>query len=152
MCINLHWPICFNLCCQCLARQMKADSSSGRVFWRAGHQGTEPCQHMLWLHDLTANHCVNFCVTRPACLTGAVFLPAGCCFLLGGTKHKHQQFNTMLNKACCSLLLLACIGLIIPTAAERFFQEDTKHPDAPYVTTSSVANMSHATALILGFV
>ena len=77
---------------------------------------------------------------------------AGCCFLLGGTKHKHQQFNTMLNKACCSLLLLACIGLIIPTAAARFFQPDTKHEDAPSITTSGVANMSHATALILAFV
>lgn len=81
-----------------------------------------------------------------------LLLVLGCCFLLGGTKHKHQTFNTMLNKACCSLLLLACIGLIIPTAAERFFQQDTKHEDAPVVTQSGVANMSHATALILGFV
>ena len=84
---------------------------------------------------------------------------AGCCFLLGGAKHKHQTFNTMLNKACCSLLLLACIGLVIPTAAKRFFPADGQDPGNdivpaanPQMTEHAVANMSHATALILGFV
>ena len=85
-----------------------------------------------------------------------VHLAAGCCFLLGGAKHKHQTFNTMLNKACCSLLLLACIGLVIPTAAKRFFPDnggnDIAPASQPEMTERAVANMSHATALILGFV
>lgn len=80
---------------------------------------------------------------------------AGCCFLLGGAKHKHQKFNTMLNKACCSLLLLACIGLVIPTAANIFFPDTAGNgelPPTPRITTHGIANMSHATSLILGFV
>ena len=60
----------------------------------------------------------------------------------------------MLNKACCSLLLLACIGLVIPTAAGIFFPADgnDEQPGTPEITTHGIANMSHATALILGFV
>ncbi len=81
-----------------------------------------------------------------------IHFAAGCCFLLGGAKHKHQTFNTMLNKACCSLLLLACIGLVIPTAAKRFFPVHGENDVLPEMTDGAVANMSHATALILGFV
>ena len=80
---------------------------------------------------------------------------AGCCFLLGGTKKKHQEFNIMLNKACCSLLLLACIGLVMPTAASIFFPDNAgngEQPAIPRITTHGIANMSHATALILAFV
>ena len=80
---------------------------------------------------------------------------AGCCFLLGGTKKKHQEFNIMLNKACCSLLLLACIGLVMPTAANIFFHDNAgndEQPAVPRITTHGIANMSHATAVILGFV
>jgi len=65
----------------------------------------------------------------------------------------------MLNKACCSLLLLACIGLVIPTAAKRFFPVPGDDPSNdivpaahPEMTEHAIANMSHATALILGFV
>lgn len=90
------------------------------------------------------------------CDSNKVHHAAGCCFLLGGAKHKHQTFNTMLNKACCSLLLLACIGLVIPTAAKRFFPvhggNDIVPAVNPEMTEHAVANMSHATALILGFV
>lgn len=102
-------------------------------------------------------------VVIAASLIGSILsnllLVLGCCFLLGGAKHKHQTFNTMLNKACCSLLLLACIGLVIPTAAKRFFPADGQDPGNdivpaanPQMTEHAVANMSHATALILGFV
>ena len=65
----------------------------------------------------------------------------------------------MLNKACCSLLLLACIGLVIPTAAKRFFPVPGGDPGNdivpaanPEMTEHAIAEMSHATALILGFV
>ena len=40
---------------------------------------------------------------------------AGFCFFLGGIKYKTQKFSIMVNKAGCSLLFLACIGLSIPT-------------------------------------
>ncbi|KAL3154685.1 hypothetical protein ABBQ38_011234 [Trebouxia sp. C0009 RCD-2024] len=98
-------------------------------------------------------------VVIAASLIGSILsnllLVLGCCFLLGGAKHKHQKFNTMLNKACCSLLLLACIGLVIPTAANIFFPDTAgngEQPPIPRITTSGIANMSHATSLILGFV
>lgn len=61
----------------------------------------------------------------------------------------------MLNKACCSLLLLACIGLVMPTAANIFFPDNAgngEQPAVPRITTHGIANMSHATALILAFV
>ncbi len=42
---------------------------------------------------------------------------AGCCMLFGGFYFKTQSFNAMGNRVCSSLLFLAVIGIVMPTAA-----------------------------------
>ncbi len=56
-----------------------------------------------------------------ASLVGSILsnllLVLGCCFLVGGAKYKTQRFNNVGNKAATSLLFLACISIVSPTAA-----------------------------------
>ncbi|KAK9819368.1 hypothetical protein WJX81_004642 [Elliptochloris bilobata] len=73
-----------------------------------------------------------------------LLLVLGCCFLFGGTRFKEQSFNMMVNKACCSLLFMACIALTIPTAAAYMYSGT--------VGAKPLANLSHATAIILAFI
>ena len=67
---------------------------------------------------------------------------AGCCFLIGGFKFKSQMFSATINKASCSLLFLACIAIVIPTAAPLLYPVTTLSDKAVY-------NISHSTAIIL---
>lgn len=73
-------------------------------------------------------------------LTDACF--AGCCFLVGGFKYNVQQFSATVNKASCSLLFLACIAIVIPTAAPVFYKTDV-------ISDASINTISHSTAIIL---
>ena len=47
-------------------------------------------------------------------------LSAGCCFFFGGLSHKVQTFNSVSNQVSNSLLFLAVIALILPSAAAYF--------------------------------
>lgn len=81
-----------------------------------------------------------------ASLVGSILsnllLVLGCCFLIGGVKHKTQKFSATVNKASCSLLFLACIAIVIPTAAPALYSTTTLDDAAVY-------NISHSTAIIL---
>lgn len=67
---------------------------------------------------------------------------AGCCFLVGGVKYNVQAFSATVNKASCSLLFLACIAIVIPTAAPVFYA-------AKVISDASINTISHSTAIIL---
>ena len=67
---------------------------------------------------------------------------AGCCFAIGGSKYKTQTFNTTINKASSSLLLLAAIAISIPTAAPALYSIQN-------LPLSAVFNISHSTAIVL---
>ena len=67
---------------------------------------------------------------------------AGCCFAIGGSKYKTQAFNTTINKASSSLLLLAAIAISIPTAAPALYSTEN-------LPVSVVYNISHSTAIVL---
>ena len=69
-------------------------------------------------------------------------LPAGCCFLVGGTRYKTQSFSVAINKASCSLLFLAAIALVIPTAAPALYSTEN-------LSEQAVITLSHTTAIIL---
>ncbi|KAK9808608.1 hypothetical protein WJX72_000497 [[Myrmecia] bisecta] len=71
-----------------------------------------------------------------------LLLVLGFCFLCGGTKYKQQSFNIQINKACCSLLFMACIALVIPTAAKSLFTDEQ-------LTEKSIIEVSRGTAIIL---
>ncbi len=71
-----------------------------------------------------------------------LLLPAGCCFLIGGYKYPTQKFSATVNKASCSLLFLACIAIVIPTAAPALYSTTVLDDTAVY-------NISHSTAIIL---
>ncbi|KAL3135961.1 hypothetical protein ABBQ32_007005 [Trebouxia sp. C0010 RCD-2024] len=81
-----------------------------------------------------------------ASLVGSILsnllLVLGCCFLIGGIKYNTQQFSATVNKASCSLLFLACIAIVIPTAAPALYAAGT-------LNDSAVNNISHSTAIIL---
>ena len=68
--------------------------------------------------------------------------PAGCCFLIGGYKYPTQKFSATVNKASCSLLFLACIAIVIPTAAPALYS-------TTILDDAAVYNISHSTAIIL---
>lgn len=67
---------------------------------------------------------------------------AGFCFLCGGTRYLTQSFNLMVNKACCSLLMIASVAIVIPTSAKSFYGQDRVDHD-------TLANLSHAIAALL---
>lgn len=48
----------------------------------------------------------------------------------------------MINKACCSLLFIASIAIIIPTAALQFYGKVA-------VNDTMLANLSHGIAILL---
>lgn len=66
----------------------------------------------------------------------------GCSFFFGGLYHKTQTFNAVGNRACSSLLMLACIAIIIPTAATKLVNDDEVHDDW-------VLDISRGTAVLL---
>ena len=71
-----------------------------------------------------------------------ILLFAGFCFLCGGTRYLTQSFNLMVNKACCSLLMIASVAIVIPTSAKSFYGQDRVDHD-------TLANLSHAIAALL---
>lgn len=71
-----------------------------------------------------------------------LLLVLGMCFLFGGMKHKQQRFNALANKVSSSLLFLACIAIIIPTAAKMFYGGEI-------ITEKTLFNLSHAIAILL---
>ncbi|DBB15303.1 TPA: hypothetical protein ACH3X3_003560 [Trebouxia sp. C0006] len=71
-----------------------------------------------------------------------LLLVLGCCFLVGGYKYPTQKFSATVNKASCSLLFLACIAIVIPTAAPALYSTTVLDDTAVY-------NISHSTAIIL---
>ncbi|DBA98929.1 TPA: hypothetical protein ACH3X1_014674 [Trebouxia sp. C0004] len=71
-----------------------------------------------------------------------LLLVLGCCFLIGGYKYPTQKFSATVNKASCSLLFLACIAIVIPTAAPALYSTAVLDDTAVY-------NISHSTAIIL---
>lgn len=74
-----------------------------------------------------------------------LLLVMGFCFLCGGTKFKEQKFSMLVNKACCSLLFLACIGLSVPTASSALYGKE-RMPE------SAEKNVSRVVAVLLIFV
>ncbi|CAL8470121.1 g9663 [Coccomyxa elongata] len=71
-----------------------------------------------------------------------LLLVLGFCFLCGGSKYKQQSFNLMVNKACCSLLFIASVAIVIPTSALSFYGPQR-------ITNDTLYNLSHAIAILL---
>ena len=66
----------------------------------------------------------------------------GFCFLCGGSRYREQSFNQMINKACCSLLFIASVAIVIPTSALRFYGPEQ-------CSDTVLRNLSHAIAILL---
>lgn len=74
-----------------------------------------------------------------------LLLVLGSCFFFGGIRYRQQAFNATANKACNSLLFLSCIGIIVPTAAQklRFGEAD------PELSDAYILGISRGAALVL---
>lgn len=81
-----------------------------------------------------------------ASLVGSILsnllLVLGFCYLVGGLRFPEQRFSTLANKAYCSLLFMACIALLVPTAAPLMYRRGALPPD-------TLVSISRATAAIL---
>lgn len=71
-----------------------------------------------------------------------LLLVLGFCYLVGGVRYPEQRFSTLANKAYCSLLFMACIALLVPTAATIIYRHGSLAPAA-------LVSISRATAIIL---
>lgn len=67
---------------------------------------------------------------------------AGCAFFFGGLKYKEQRFSKTANKVSSSLLFLACIGILIPSAGRIVYGRHV-------ITRHVLLNLSHVIALTL---
>eukprot|EP00198_Chlamydomonas_reinhardtii_P007601 XP_001696938.1 CAX family of cation antiporters, membrane protein [Chlamydomonas reinhardtii] len=89
----------------------------------------------------------NLFTVVAASLLGSILsnllLVMGCSFLLGGMYHSVQTFNAMSNRACSSLLMLACIGISIPSAASMLLVTD------PALRADWILDVSRGTAVIM---
>lgn len=72
-----------------------------------------------------------------------ILMPAGCSFFFGGLYHKTQTFNAVGNRACSSLLMLSCIGVILPTAFTQLTNQDGPNDEA------YILDISRGTAVLL---
>jgi Ca2+:H+ antiporter len=72
-------------------------------------------------------------------ILGNLLLVLGLSMIWGGLKHPSQEFNSQVGHMNGSLLLLAIVAMIIPTAAHH----------APGGTLAGVTIISHYTAIIL---
>lgn len=81
-----------------------------------------------------------------ASLVGSILsnllLVLGCCFLFGGLRYKKQSFNAMSNRVCSSLLFLAVIGIVMPTAAFNLVHDHQAKP-------TWILDISRITAVIM---
>jgi Ca2+:H+ antiporter len=81
-----------------------------------------------------------------ASLVGSILsnllLVLGCCFFFGGTKYKTQYFNNTGNKAATSLLFLACISIVSPTAARHVY-------GASVITDTTLQVLSRTISVLL---
>jgi Ca2+/Na+ antiporter len=71
-----------------------------------------------------------------------LLLVMGCSFLFAGLRYKGSRFNTLANKVSCSLLFLATISIMIPTAARVAYGKDV-------VTDRTITQLSRAIAAVL---
>mmetsp|Transcript_34477 Transcript_34477/g.97687 ORF Transcript_34477/g.97687 Transcript_34477/m.97687 type:complete len:483 (+) Transcript_34477:16-1464(+) len=71
-----------------------------------------------------------------------LLLVLGCCFLFGGLIYKVQRFNTTVGKAGNSLLMLVCIGIVMPTILKSINPE----------TADLILPLSRGIAVLLTFV
>ena len=71
-----------------------------------------------------------------------LLLVLGCCFFFGGLKYKTQRFNNVGNKAATSLLFLACISIVSPTAARYVY-------GAAVITDATLAVLSRTISVLL---
>ncbi|KXZ52875.1 hypothetical protein GPECTOR_8g256 [Gonium pectorale] len=89
----------------------------------------------------------NLFTVVAASLLGSILsnllLVLGCSFFLGGLFQKVQTFNALSNRACSSLLMLACIGICIPSAASMLLVDD------PSLRPDWILDVSRGTAVIM---
>jgi Ca2+:H+ antiporter len=87
-----------------------------------------------------------------------LLLCLGCCFLVGGIKHKEQTFHAVISEAGSGILLVAGFALLIPSAFFSALKGSTvsagEAVDGEKVFTMArlqrdTANISHGVAIIL---
>jgi len=72
-------------------------------------------------------------------------LVCGCCFFFGGLHHSEQYFNPHIAALDSSLLLMAVLGLTVPSAFAATERMDCFVP----CKANEIVSISHATALLL---
>lgn len=82
-------------------------------------------------------------------LIGAILanllLALGIAFLLGGIRHRNQQFNPAAARAYSTMMLLAVISLVVPSAFSRYFAPEGT------IRQEQLLNLGIAVVLLLAY-
>lgn len=74
-----------------------------------------------------------------------ILLVLGCCFLAGGIKYEHQNFNETVASTMASLMAVASVALIIPATLYAVMGGSQGHDEKQ----DKILLLSHGTAIIL---
>jgi Ca2+:H+ antiporter len=90
-----------------------------------------------------------------ASIIGAILanllLALGLSFLLGGLRHKNQEYNAGAARLYSSMMLLAVISLIVPSAFENYFAAEEYAPQVRQLNTRVALLLLGAYVLYLVF-
>jgi Ca2+:H+ antiporter len=80
-----------------------------------------------------------------------LLLVLGFCFLCGGVYYKTQTWNAIGSRACSSLLMLSCLGIVLPTASVLLVEKDPGLSFAQQTQYEDefVLSISRGTAVVL---
>lgn len=105
---------------------------------------------MLMVLLKTSNGDSNLPVIKAAILGSILanmLLCLGACFIAGGLKHNEQTFDQAISEAGSALMLVACMGFILPTVFANTLANNAEIKDLAYITLK----LSRGTAIILLF-
>ena len=74
-----------------------------------------------------------------------ILLVLGCCFLAGGIRYEHQDFNPTVASTMSSLMAVSTASLIIPATLYAVMKGQQESD----ITKSKILMLSHGTAVIL---
>jgi Ca2+:H+ antiporter len=66
-------------------------------------------------------------------------MATGTCFLVGGCFYKQQRFNIAANRTCGTMLLLAALGVAMPTGAAVMMPDSHARDDWVLLTSRGAA-------------
>ncbi len=78
-----------------------------------------------------------------------ILLVLGSCFLAGGIRYEHQNFNETVASTMSSLMAVSTASLIVPATLYAVLRTSDEKDEAKYEAERKILLLSHGTAIIL---